>query len=122
METRKGSCHCGSVAFEVDLANGLENLRRCNCSLCRRKGAIIASVPVERLRVTQGADMLTLYQWNSKTAKHYFCKVCGIYTHHQRRSNPREFGFNVACIEGVNPFELTNIRVGDGASQSLMAS
>lgn len=122
METRKGSCHCGSIAFEVDLANGFENLRRCNCSLCRRKGAIIASVPVERLRVTQGTDMLTLYQWNSKTAKHYFCKVCGIYTHHQRRSNPREFGFNVACIDGVNPFELTDIGVGNGASQSLLPS
>lgn len=120
METRRGSCHCGAVIFEVDLVNGLENLRRCNCSLCRRKGAIIASVPVSSLRVTQGADMLSLYQWNTRTAKHYFCKVCGIYTHHQRRSKPGEFGFNVACIEGVNPFELKDVGVGDGASQTLL--
>lgn len=120
METKKGYCHCGAVEFEVDLANGLENLRRCNCSLCRRKGSIIASVPIEGLRIIKGADMLTLYQWNTNTAKHYFCKVCGIYTHHQRRSNPTQFGFNVACIEGVDPFQLTDIAVGDGASQTLL--
>jgi hypothetical protein len=119
METRVGTCHCGAVRFEVDLEDGLSNLRRCNCSLCRRKGAIMASVPVERLRVTAGADRLTLYQWNTRTARHYFCSVCGIYTHHQRRSNPREFGFNVACLDGVDPFALGPIGLGDGAAQSL---
>lgn len=120
METRIGTCHCGAVRFEVDLAEGLSNLRRCNCSLCRRKGAIMASVPVERLRVVAGIDKLTLYQWNTRQARHYFCSVCGIYTHHQRRSNPREYGFNVACIEGVDPFALGAIAVGDGAAQSLV--
>jgi hypothetical protein len=121
METRVGTCHCGAVRFEVDLEEGLSNLRHCNCSLCRRKGAIMASVPVERLRVVAGADKLTLYQWNTRQARHYFCSVCGIYTHHQRRSNPREYGFNVACIEGVDPFALGPIPVGDGAAQSLAA-
>ncbi|MFA5984199.1 MAG: GFA family protein [Methylococcaceae bacterium] len=121
MVTRKASCHCGSVEFEVDLDNAFNNLRRCNCSLCRRKGAIIASVPINRLRVTKGADKLTLYQWNTYTAKHYFCQVCGIYTPHQRRSNPNEFAFNIACIEGVDPFSYSNVSIGDGASQSLLA-
>jgi hypothetical protein len=120
VETRIGTCHCGAVRFEVDLEEGLSNLRRCNCSLCRRKGAIMASVPVERLRVVAGIDKLTLYQWNTRQARHYFCSVCGIYTHHQRRSNPREYGFNVACIEGVDPFALGAIAVGDGAAQSLV--
>lgn len=120
METKKGSCHCGAVEFEVDLDNGWDNIRRCNCSLCRRKGAVMASVPVDKLRVTKGADMLTVYQWNSKTAQHYFCKVCGIYTHHRRRSNPSQFGFNVACMEGVNPFDFKEIALGDGAAQSLL--
>lgn len=119
METRRGSCHCGAVQFEVDLEHGLANLRRCNCSLCRRKGAIMAGVPLDRLRVTSGADMLTLYQWNTMTAKHWFCRVCGIYTHHQRRSNPNEYGFNVACIEGVDPFALGDVGVANGASMSV---
>jgi hypothetical protein len=120
VETRTGTCHCGAVRFEVDLEEGLSNLRRCNCSLCRRKGAIMASVPIERLRVVAGIDKLTLYQWNTRQARHYFCSVCGIYTHHQRRSNPREYGFNVACIDGVDPFALAPIAVGDGAAQSLV--
>jgi len=117
---KTGTCHCGAVEFTVDLQNGLEDLRRCNCSLCRRKGAVMASVPVERLAVTKGVDKLSVYQWNSKTAKHHFCCVCGIYTHHQRRSNPRLYGFNVACLEGVDPYALGEIRIGDGASQSLL--
>ena len=119
---KRGKCHCGAVEFEVELENGLENVRRCNCSLCRRKGAIMAGVPLERLRVVKGADMLTLYQWNTRTAKHYFCKICGIYTHHQRRSNPSQYGFNVACIEGVDPFALGDIPIGDGAAQTLVGS
>ena len=119
-ETKKGTCHCGAVEFQVELSNGFENLRRCNCSLCRRKGAITAGVPTNKLKVLRGEHKLTLYQWNTKIAKHYFCSICGIYTHHQRRSNPNEFGFNIACIEGVNPFELGEIPVGDGASMSLV--
>lgn len=121
-ETRTGSCHCGAVVFELSLDNGLEKLRRCNCSLCRRKGAVVASVPLHGLRVTKGEDELTLYEWNTNTAKHFFCSICGIYTHHQRRSNPNEFGFNVACIDGVDPYALGPIPVADGASQGLVSA
>jgi len=62
----------------------------------------------------KGAEKLTLYQFNTMTAKHYFCSVCGIYTHHQRRSKPTEFGFNVACLEGINPYDLDEVPVLDG--------
>lgn len=119
-EVRIGKCHCGAVEFAVTLDNGLENIRRCNCSLCRRKGALMAGVPLSGLRVTKGGDALTLYQWNTQTAKHYFCKTCGIYTHHQRRSDPTQFGFNVACLDGVDPFSLEPAPVGDGASMSVV--
>ncbi len=121
MNTLVGKCHCGAVVFEVDLDNGLDDLRRYNCSLCRRKGAIMAGVAVERLRVTQGAKNLSLYQWNTKVAKHYFCRTCGIYTHHQRRSNPLEYGFNVGCLENYDPDTGGDIPVGDGASMSLVS-
>lgn len=114
MTLLKGSCHCGAVEFEVDLEDGIQNVRHCDCSLCRRKCAYVASAPLNKLTVTKGADNLSLYQWNTKTAKHYFCKICGIYTHHQRRSNPNEYGFNVGCIEGVNPFDYGPAKVEDG--------
>jgi hypothetical protein len=120
MEIKKCTCHCGAVEFEIELHHGLDKLRRCNCSLCRRKGAIMATVLVGQLRVIKGEDKLTLYQWNTRIAKHYFCSVCGIYTHHQRRSIPTEFGVNVGCIEGVDPFVLGDIPVADGASRSLV--
>lgn len=112
----KGSCHCGSIQFELTLPNGLEQLRRCDCSMCRRRGAIVASVPLSGINITKGEESLRLYQFNTKTAKHYFCSNCGIYTHHQRRSNPEQYGFNVACLEGVNPFELGEIPTMDGVN------
>jgi hypothetical protein len=119
METVLGQCHCGGVQFEVDLEQGLQSLRRCNCSLCRRKGAMMASVPVTHLRVILGAENLSLYQWNQKIAKHYFCRTCGIYTHHQQRSQPDHYGFNVGCLEGDAFKSITDAPIADGASMSV---
>ena len=107
------SCHCGSVELELRLPNGFDP-RRCNCSICRRKGAIVASVLIDNLKVLKGEDVLTLYQFNTKAAKHYFCSTCGIYTHHQRRSNPREFSFNTGCVEGFNPEDYPEPELVDG--------
>ena len=61
--------------------------------------------------IVKGDDAPKLYQFNSHTAKHYFCSHCGIYTHHQRRSNPNEYAYNVGCLEGVNPFDLGPVAV-----------
>tara|TARA_R110000772_G_scaffold267264_1_gene390855 strand:+ start:77 stop:454 length:378 start_codon:yes stop_codon:yes gene_type:complete len=112
----KASCHCGAVQFELSLPNGLVDPRRCDCSMCRRRGAIAASVPLDGIKITKGEDSLSLYQFNTHTAKHYFCSKCGIYTHHQRRSNPHQYGFNVACLEGVNPLKLEDIPTYDGVN------
>lgn len=109
----KASCHCGAVELELSLPNGLVDIRRCDCSLCRRKGAIVASVPLSELKILKGEENLRLYQFNTKTAKHYFCGTCGIYTHHQRRSNPDQYGFNVACLEGINPLKIDNVPTYD---------
>jgi hypothetical protein len=81
----------------------------------------MASVPIERFRITKGEERLTLYQWNTGQAKHYFCRTCGIYTHHQRRTNARELGVNIACLEGVDPFAFEPVAVADGASRSLVS-
>ncbi|HEY3487226.1 MAG TPA: GFA family protein [Gammaproteobacteria bacterium] len=110
----RGSCHCGRVVFSVALKNGLVDPRRCNCSMCRRRGAVVASVKLKDLTIEKGAEFLSLYQFNTKTAKHYFCSYCGIYTHHQRRSNPALYAFNIACLEGVDPFVLKKVPVYDG--------
>jgi hypothetical protein len=110
----KGACHCGSVQFEVTLVDGLNTARRCTCSICRMRGAVAVSAKVGDLKITKGEDKLTLYQFNTRTAKHYFCSACGIYTHHQRRSNTEQLGVNVACLEGVSPFDFAEVPVLDG--------
>jgi len=114
--THPGSCHCGRVRFEVDLPNGLIEPRHCNCSMCRRRGAIVATAPLDALRITRGADHIRVYQFNTNTARHYFCPTCGIYTHHQRRSNPELYSFNVGCLEGIDPFEIEQVIVIDGVN------
>lgn len=113
-QTHTASCHCGAVKLSLNLPQGVTDLRRCDCSMCRRRGTIVTSAELDGLKVISGNDKLSLYQFNTFTAKHYFCSVCGIYTHHQRRSNPNQFGVNVACIDGVNPYELTNVAMPDG--------
>jgi hypothetical protein len=115
-EHHKASCHCGAVELELSLPDGIVNPRHCDCSICRRKGVVVASVKLAGLRVVKGHDVLKLYQFNTHTAKHYFCSNCGIHTHHQRRSSPDEYGYNVGCLEGVNPFDLGPVRVFDGVN------
>ncbi|MCW8127280.1 GFA family protein [Microbulbifer halophilus] len=110
----RASCHCGAVGYELELPQGIVEPSRCDCSLCRRRGAVAASVPLSGLRIVRGEEHLKRYQFNTMTAEHYFCGNCGIYTHHRRRSNPDEYGFNVACLEGVNPFELGETPVSEG--------
>lgn len=110
----QAACHCRRVRFEVTLSDGLDTAMRCDCSFCRMRGAVAVTADVEGLRIIAGEDALAEYQFGTKTAKHYFCSVCGIYTHHRRRSNPRQFGVNAACIEGVSPFDFLEIPVTDG--------
>lgn len=78
------------------------------------RGAVAVSCDREDFQILAGEDRLTLYQFNTQVAKHYFCSVCGIYTHHQRRSNPKLFGVNAACLEGVSPFDFKDVIVLDG--------
>ena len=112
----RASCHCGRVVLELDLPDGIVDLRRCDCSVCRRKGAIVASVPLSGITILQGEDVLRLYPFNTGTARHWFCSHCGICTHHQRRSNPEEYGYNVGCLEGVNPYDLGPVPTRDGVN------
>jgi hypothetical protein len=111
-----GQCHCGAVRFHVQLTDGLNSARRCDCSFCRMRGAVVVSAAAGGVTLLSGADKLTSYQFNTKTAQHFFCSVCGIYTHHQRRSNPREYGVNVACLEGISPFDFEDVPVNDGVN------
>ena len=117
---KKLTCHCGGVEIDVKLPeSGFEKLIRCNCSLCKRKGYIMTMVGPDDVKIVKGKDILKLYQYHTKTAKHYFCSNCGIHTHTNPRINPKIYSVNVACIEGVKPFEFKNVVVNDGANHPL---
>lgn len=109
------ACHCGNVRFTVRLMGSLTDVSRCTCSLCQKRGAVTVSAKVGDIVFIKGEENLSLYQFHTKTAKHYFCKTCGIYTHHQRRSNPAHFAVNVACLDNVSPFDFHEVPVWDGA-------
>ena len=117
---KKLTCHCGGVEAEVKVPeNGFEKLIRCNCSICKRKGTIMSMVKNEDFKIIKGKDKLKLYQFHSKVAKHYFCSNCGIYTHHNPRSNPAMTGFNVGCVDDIDIFNLENVAINDGQNHPL---
>ena len=116
---KKLVCHCGAVEAEIKLDGDLAKVIKCNCSICKRKGAIMSMVKNEDFKITKGERMLRLYQFHSKVAKHFFCSICGIYTHHNPRSNPAMTGFNLGCIDDIDIFQLDNINIIDGQNHPL---
>lgn len=114
----RGACHCGAVKFQVEAS--LEPATRCNCSLCRRRGALMSPMfDASRLTILEGEESLTLYQFNSHVAKHYFCKHCGIYPFHQTRMDATRWRVNLGCLEGVDAYALAS-SVANGASLSVV--
>ena len=98
------------------LSDGFASARRCNCSLCRTRGAVVVLVESGGVRLLQGQDTLTSYRFHTGMAQHFFCSRCGVYTHHQRRSDPSSHAVNVACLEGLSPFDLVDVPVFDGTN------
>jgi len=76
----------------------------------------MGAVALEGLRIVRGQEFLGVYRFNTRTAEHYFCSRCGIYTHHRRRSNPNQYGYNIGCLEGVDPYLLPDVPVKDGVN------
>jgi hypothetical protein len=113
---RAGQCHCGAVRFEVTLSDGFNSIRRCNCSYCRMRGAVVVAAEMGRIKFLRGEDALTSYRFNTESAQHFFCSRCGIATHLQRRSDPNLYGVNVACLDGVSPFDFSEVPVMDGVN------
>lgn len=111
-----GQCHCGAVRFEAALSNGLDAVRRCNCSYCRMRGAVVVPAEIGGIRFLRGEALLSSYRFNTGSAQHFFCSRCGIHTHLQRRSNPNLYGVNVACLDGVSPFDFAEVPVMDGVN------
>ena len=107
-------CHCGAVELSVTLKEPISNARRCDCSFCAKRGAAVVFVAKGDLEVVRGADDLSLYQWNTHQEEHYFCKHCGIYTHHRHADPDAGFAVNLAGIDGTHPKDHDPIPWIDG--------
>ena len=116
--SHQGSCHCGRVTFEVRA--DLDYVIDCNCSLCRRRGALWHGVPDASLRILTGEGDLALYEFNTKTAKHYFCRHCGIHPFIRPRLDPSAWAVNVRCLDGVD-LSTIPVRPFDGANWEVAA-
>ena len=118
-EKHIGSCHCGAVEYQVTgpFAKGAV----CDCSICTRKGAVMVMVDRDKLDVTKGAENLTEYQFNTKAAIHYFCKTCGIYTHHQKRRDDN-YAFNIGCVDSFSVDDLEEVMKIEGSAFSTVES
>jgi hypothetical protein len=101
MQRYEGSCHCGAVRFAIE--TDFSELTTCDCSICRRKNALMVKVHEDRFTLLAGADSLTEYRFHTMTARHFFCKTCGIYPFHRKRVTPDYVGVNVFCLEDFEP-------------------
>ena len=104
--THRGSCHCGGVRIEVDAPAAIAALE-CNCSICRMSGFLHLIVPAARFRLLAGAELLSEYTFNTGTAKHRFCRVCGIKPFYVPRSHPDGIDVNVRCLDPATIASLT---------------
>jgi hypothetical protein len=104
MQTYRGSCHCGAVAFEIE--TDFPELTTCDCSICRRKNALMVKVHEDRFKLLSGEQALSEYRFHSMTARHFFCKICGIYPFHRKRVTPDQFGVNVFCLHEFDPIGI----------------
>lgn len=104
--THRGGCHCGAVAFEVDASAQLL-VQECNCSICALTGFRHLIVPASRFRLLRGADALTEYKFNTGTARHLFCRHCGIKSFYVPRSNPDGFSIDARCLDPATIEHMT---------------
>jgi len=110
-ETKRytGSCHCGKVRYEVDLA--LDKVIACNCSMCGRTGTLLTFTAPAAFTLLQGEDALTDYQFNKHNIHHLFCNTCGVKSFARGTSAKGEMvAINVRCLDG---FELADTKIMD---------
>jgi hypothetical protein len=106
MVVRTGGCHCGRVRFEVTAPAQLR-VADCNCSICAKSGFLHLIVPKARFKLTSGDVSLTNYQFNTRTAQHLFCSVCGVKSFYVPRSHPNGYSVNARCLDDVGIEDLT---------------
>ena len=115
-QTYSGSCHCGTVAFSVDVDP--EQAIKCNCSICTKLGAVWAFAPKTKFSLKSAESQPGDYQFGRKHLHHRFCPRCGIesYAEGTAPDGSPSVGINLRCLEGVDVDKLSP-RPYDGRSK-----
>ena len=114
MKTYEGGCHCGRVRFRIEVDLEETMIGECNCSICTKKGILHLPVSRAHMQILSGADALTAYTFNTGTAKHTFCRHCGIHAFYQPRSDPENYSVNARCLDEYDPETMRSERLFDG--------
>lgn len=101
----KGRCHCGAIEFEVEAPVEI-TVQECNCSICSKTGFLHLIVPKSKFKLLKGKNNLTTYTFNTRVAKHTFCKTCGVKSFYIPRSNPDGYSVNLRCLDKSNFAEI----------------
>ena len=109
----RGGCHCGAVRFTVRAPSEIEVLD-CNCSMCGMTGYQHLIVSAEDFTLLKGKEALSEYRFNTGTARHLFCRECGIKSFYVPRSHPDGFSVNLRCLDPGQVDEVSRLAF-DGA-------
>jgi len=74
-----GSCHCGAVRLRLPAPP--QQATRCNCTLCRRLGAVWAYFELGTVQIEGHPQHTQAYVQGDKTLRTLRCKRCGCVTH-----------------------------------------
>jgi hypothetical protein len=110
-----GSCHCKNVRYTVDM--NIETAITCNCSICSKKGHILAFSPIKNFKLLSGEESLTTYLFNKKNIQHIFCKTCGVSSFGKGTmpDGTQMAAINIRCLDDFEKIKVP-IRQVDGKS------
>lgn len=112
----RGSCHCGRITYRLDDAEPTEAIA-CNCSICRRKGHLLAFFTPDKFTLETSRDEIAVYTFGKHVIRHQFCKTCGCgpFSEGVGPGGQAMVAINLRCVEGI---DLAKIRIKpfDGAS------
>jgi len=113
----RAACHCGAVRFEI--AEPPEWVLDCNCTLCRRYGALWSYYhPPDHAKLLMKPDPTAteIYLWGDRALAFHHCKICGCVTHFAVAADGFIFGVNARMMAGLDPAKVRIRRIDNSHS------
>ncbi|CAN5124701.1 GFA family protein [soil metagenome] len=114
----EGGCHCGAITFSLEAGDPITEVLSCNCSICTKRGSLLAFFPRGALTLKTPQSDVATYKFNKHVIAHHFCTVCGCapFADGKAPDGAEIAAVNVRCLEGVDIDALKQKRF-DGRSK-----